>query len=86
MLRRKSMNGKRLSLWQEICNLTSAKLRLKVEVVMPRKRVASIVYREICGDNFRDLLSDLSSDRPIDVPALELYADLWERIVPQQRG
>lgn len=51
---------------------------------MPRKRVASIVYREICGDNYRDLLPNLSSDRPIDIPALELYADLWERIVPER--
>jgi hypothetical protein len=50
---------------------------------MPRKRVASIVYREICGECNRDLLPNLSSDRPIDIPALELYADLWERIVPE---
>ena len=50
---------------------------------MPGKRVASIVYREICGETYRDLLSNLSSDRPIDIPALELYADLWERIVPE---
>jgi hypothetical protein len=50
---------------------------------MPRKRVASIVYREICGDSFRNLLSDLSSDHPIDIPTLELYAELRERIVPQ---
>lgn len=50
---------------------------------MPRKRVASIVYREICGETYRDLLPNLSSDRPIDIPALELYADLWERIVPE---
>jgi hypothetical protein len=62
---------------------TPAKVRLKVEVVMPRKRVASIAYREVCGENFRDILPNLSSDRPIDIPALELYADLWERIVPQ---
>lgn len=53
---------------------------------MPRRRVASIVYREVCGENSRHLLSDLSSDRPIDIPALELYADLWERIVPQHMG
>lgn len=50
---------------------------------MPRKRVASIAYREVCGDTFRDLLANLSSDGPIDIPALELYADLWERIVPR---
>ena len=56
----------------------------RVEVVMPRKRVASIAYREVCGENIRNLLSNLSSDRPIDIPALELYADLWERIVPEQ--
>lgn len=56
------------------------------EVVMPRKRVASIIYREVCGDSFRNLLSDLSSDQPIDITALELYAELRERIVPQDRG
>ena len=50
---------------------------------MPKKRVASIMYREICGDNFRDLLSDLSSDQPVDLPMLELYSELRERIVPQ---
>jgi hypothetical protein len=55
----------------------------KLEVVMPKKRVASIMYREICGDNFRDLLSDLSSDQPVDLPMLELYSELRERIVPQ---
>jgi len=60
-----------------------AKVRSKVEIVMPRRRVASIFYREVCGENFRDLVSNLSSDRPIDIPALELYADLWERIFPQ---
>ena len=53
---------------------------------MPRKRVASIMYREICGDSFRNLLSDLSSDQPIDIPALELYAELRERIIPQPAG
>ena len=53
---------------------------------MPRKRVASIMYREVCGNSFRDLLPNLSSDRPIDIPALELYADLWERIVPESAG
>jgi hypothetical protein len=56
-----------------------------MEVVMPRKRVASIIYREVCGDSFRNLLSDLSSDHPIDIPTLELYAELRERIVPQSR-
>jgi len=53
---------------------------------MPGRRVASIMYREICGDSFRNLLSDLSSDQPIDIPALELYAELRERIVPQRAG
>ena len=53
---------------------------------MPRKRVASIMYREICGNSFRNLLSDLSSDQPIDIPALELYAELRERIVPPTVG
>ena len=56
------------------------------EVVMPRKRVASIIYREICGDSFRNLLSNLSTDQPIDIVALELYAELRERIVPQAAG
>jgi len=44
---------------------------------------SSVVYREVCGD-FCDLLSDLSSEDPLDLSALEVYADLQERIAPQR--
>ena len=46
-------------------------------------RTSSVVYREVCGD-FRDLLSDLSPEDPLDFSALEVYEDLQERIAPQR--
>jgi hypothetical protein len=47
-------------------------------------RTSSVVYREVCGENFRDLLSDLSSEHPLDLSALEVYEALQERIAPQR--
>ena len=45
---------------------------------------SSIVYREVCGENFRNVLSDLNSEHPFDLSALEVYEDLQERIAPQR--
>jgi len=47
-------------------------------------RTSSVVYREVCGENFRDLLADLSSEHPLDLSTLEVYEDLQERIAPQR--